>query len=91
VPHAIYSQNDRYIVFFIVAPLVVCVVGIVKSDHEVRLHVNGVEVIGDDFGVGWKFLNELLQGGDGITEIGAEHEYASHFANRNDKYKGFNF
>ena len=78
MPLAIQCQNNRYIVFFIVAPLVVDVVGIIKSDHEIRLHVIVVEVIGDDLGAQRKYLNEFLQGGNAFAEIRAEHKYARH-------------
>jgi len=80
VPLAVKLQNDRDIVFFIVAPLLVGVVGFVKGNHEVRLHDISIEVIGDDLGVRWKFLNEFVQGGNAAREIGTENENASHVA-----------
>jgi len=78
MPLAIQCQNNRYIVFFIVAPLVVGVIGIIKSDHEVRLHVIRIEVIGDDLGAQWKCLNEFIQSGNAFAEIRAEDKYARH-------------
>jgi hypothetical protein len=80
VPLSVKRQNDRDIVFFIMAPLVVGVVRFVKGDHEVRLHGISIEVIGDDLGIRRKFLNELLQGRNAAAEIGTENEYARHVA-----------